>query len=137
MSADPFANTTTVKNILQHIISPKIVSDGSGGYITKTDLVNVDNIIFQSTSNTTGTALLRLKTQTGTVSFLPSTSNITVYHANVTPSSVIFTTIIQTDLSTNPYVTSVIPASGSFVINISAQLGSSTNYKVGWFIASF
>jgi hypothetical protein len=42
MSSDPFANTTTVKNILQHVLSPKIVSDGSGGYVTKTDLVNID-----------------------------------------------------------------------------------------------
>jgi hypothetical protein len=45
MSADPFANTTTVKNILQHVISPKIVRDGNGGYVTKTDLVNVDNLV--------------------------------------------------------------------------------------------
>ena len=42
MSTDPFANTTTVKNILQHVLSPKIVSNGSGGYVTKTDLVNID-----------------------------------------------------------------------------------------------
>ena len=44
MSTDPFANTTTVKNILQHVLSPKIVSDGSGGYVTKTDLVNIDTV---------------------------------------------------------------------------------------------
>ena len=37
MSGDPFANTSTVKNILQHIISPKLVTDGSGGYVSKTD----------------------------------------------------------------------------------------------------
>lgn len=40
---DPFSGTNT-KNILQHIISPKIVDDGSGGYAVKTDLINVDGI---------------------------------------------------------------------------------------------
>jgi hypothetical protein len=40
---DPFSGTNT-RNILQHIISPKIVSDGSTGYAVKTDLINVDNV---------------------------------------------------------------------------------------------
>lgn len=42
---DPFLGTNT-KNILQHIISPKIVSNGSNGYAVKTDLINVDNIYY-------------------------------------------------------------------------------------------
>jgi hypothetical protein len=45
MSSDPYATTSTVKNILQHVISPKIVDDGGGGYVTKTDLVNIDNAV--------------------------------------------------------------------------------------------
>jgi hypothetical protein len=40
---DPFSGSNN-RNILQHIISPKIVSDGAGGYTVKTDLINVDNI---------------------------------------------------------------------------------------------
>ena len=40
---DPFSGTNT-RNILQHIISPKVVSDGSSGYAVKSDLINVDNI---------------------------------------------------------------------------------------------
>lgn len=40
---DPFSGTNT-RNILQHIISPKIVSDGSTGYAVNTDLINVDGI---------------------------------------------------------------------------------------------
>lgn len=40
---DPFSGTTT-RNLLQHVISPKIVSDGSTGYAVKADLINVDNI---------------------------------------------------------------------------------------------
>ena len=39
---DPFSGTNT-KNILQHVISPKIVDDGSGGYVVKTDLINIDD----------------------------------------------------------------------------------------------
>ena len=40
---DPFLGTST-RNLLQHIVSPKIVSDGSTGYTVKTDLINVDGI---------------------------------------------------------------------------------------------
>jgi hypothetical protein len=39
---DPFSGTNT-RDLLQHIISPKIVSDGSSGYTVKTDLINIDN----------------------------------------------------------------------------------------------
>jgi hypothetical protein len=40
---DPFSGTNT-RNLLQHIISPKVVTDGSSGYAVKTDLINVDNV---------------------------------------------------------------------------------------------
>lgn len=39
---DPFSGTNT-RDLIQHIISPKIVSDGSTGYAVKTDLINIDN----------------------------------------------------------------------------------------------
>jgi hypothetical protein len=39
---DPFSGSNT-QNILLHIVSPKIVNDGSGGYTVKTDLINIDN----------------------------------------------------------------------------------------------
>ncbi len=48
--SDPYAGTVTVRNILNHIISPKIVSDGNGGYVTKVDLVNIDSIVAGSVS---------------------------------------------------------------------------------------
>ncbi len=41
--SDPFSGTNT-RNILQHLIVPKIVSDGSGGYEVKTDVINVNDI---------------------------------------------------------------------------------------------
>jgi hypothetical protein len=48
--SDPYAGTVTVRNILNHIISPKIVSDGNGGYTTRVDLVNIDSIVAGSVS---------------------------------------------------------------------------------------
>ena len=137
MSADPFANTTTVKNILHHIISPKIVSNGSGGYITKTDLVNVDNIIFQSSSNTTGTLLLPLLTQSGQFTFPSATSTVNVYHANVKSSSIILANVLTTDPGLNQYIVQVVPSAGSFAVTISNQSGTPSILKIGWFIASF
>lgn len=43
---DPFSGSNT-KNILQHIISPKIVDTGSGAHAVKTDLINMDGIYAQ------------------------------------------------------------------------------------------
>lgn len=43
MANDPFSGTNT-RNILEHLISTKIVGATGGGYQVKTDLINVDNI---------------------------------------------------------------------------------------------
>jgi len=40
---DPFSGSN-VRNILEHVLSPKIVSDGTNGYTVALDLINVDNI---------------------------------------------------------------------------------------------
>lgn len=40
---DPFSGSNT-RNILNHLVSPKIVSDGSTGFTVKTDLINVDTV---------------------------------------------------------------------------------------------
>jgi hypothetical protein len=45
---DPFSGSNT-RNILQHMLSPKIVDDGSGGYQVRLDLINVDNIYASGT----------------------------------------------------------------------------------------
>jgi len=42
-SSDPFSSTNT-RNLLQHIFSPKIVENESGGYDVKVDILNVDRI---------------------------------------------------------------------------------------------
>jgi hypothetical protein len=135
MSGDPFANTTTVKNILQHIISPKLVTDGSGGYVSKTDLVNVHNIVFAAgASNEDGTVTRPFTTQCGTLTATVSGSQaITVYHSRVTTNSVIFAVNIDGGLN---LVFNVIPnTAGSFVITCGAEIIPAT--KFGWFIARF
>lgn len=55
---DPFSNTNT-RNIIQHIISPKVVNDGSGGYNVKTDLINIDNAYID---NQLGSEIVRVQT---------------------------------------------------------------------------
>ena len=47
VGTDPFSGTTT-RNLLQHIVSPKIVADNSV-YTVKTDLINIDNAYISGT----------------------------------------------------------------------------------------
>ena len=132
MSADPFENTTTVKNILQHVISPKVVSDGISGYIVRTDLVHVHNLIFEKgTATENGTLAHPFTTQCGSVNL--SGVSVTVYHSRVTLTSIVFASIISGSSSIS--ISRVIPAVGSFTVYpTSAPVGNAT---VGWFIARF
>lgn len=63
----------STESILQNVLSPKVVSDGSGGYTTKTDIVNVDNITATGTITTSsfsahgGDLTLHDITATGTI----------------------------------------------------------------------
>ena len=136
MSGDPFATTTTVKNILQHIISPKLVSDGSGGYVSKTDLVNVHNIVFApgALGEDGTTALKAFSTQAGVATVgSPATARTfaDVYHSRVTSTSVI---VASCQTTGSRFVETVVPSNGIFRIQLSeATFGS----NVGWFIAKF
>jgi hypothetical protein len=136
MSVDPFANTTTVKNILQHIISPKIVSNGSGGYVTKTDIINIDNILFAEVGSGAGTEAVPLTQQSGRVTFATRSRNITVHHLNVTATSNIMVSILKTDGNT-PQIIEVLPANKTFTITLSGDTATTSQFTVGWFIASF
>jgi hypothetical protein len=132
MSADPFANTTTVKNILQHIISPKIVSNGSG-YVTKTDLVNVHNLVFSETATTAGTTQVPLTAQCGTVVIPSGFTFVQVTHSRVTTASIILATCRT---STGTAVESVtVNVTGKFIINL--LVSPSSDLTVSWFIAAF
>jgi len=135
MSSDPFANTTTVKNILNHIISPKIVKDGSAGYTTKTDLVNIDNLIFASRGTTAGSEAAPLTAQCGTVNLGGGALDVLVYHSRVTVNSIILVTNKSRGESYRN-IASVTPANGQFTIRLSEQTQGDQN-SIFWFIASF
>jgi hypothetical protein len=131
---DPYTNTTTVKNILQHIVVPKIVSDGTSGYVTKTDLVNVHNLIFTGNSTTVGTPTLRNNSQTGT--FPTSAQDTIVYHSRVTTNSIIFAVTLT--VNTTGYYPSYVRAdNGSFVVHLANDPPAGTNVTIGWFISRF
>lgn len=127
---DPYTNTTTVKNILQHIIVPKIVNDGSNGYVTKTDLVNVHNIIFSGHSTTAGTESAPNTSQSGRLT--TTTQSTTVYHSRVTTNSVIMACTM--DAKPTDAVLYVRPLNGSFIIYLA---NNPVSTRIGWFIAHF
>ena len=131
---DPYTNTTTVKNILQHIIVPKIVNDGSGGYVTKTDLVNVHNIIFSGNSTTVGTNTVPNTTQTGT--FVTSDQQTIVEHSRVTPTSIIFAVTLTAN-TLGYYPSYILPANGQFTVHLANDPPGGTNVTIGWFISRF
>ena len=138
MSNDPFANTTTVKNILNHIISPKIVKDGSGGYTTKTDLVNIDNLLFASKGDGGGTEEAPLTSQCGVVIIPPGETSVNIFHSRVTPNSIIVATNRIIDTTNRRFVLHVTPSAVGFTITLNgATSGSGGNTEVSWFIASF
>ena len=94
-SSDPYATTSTVKNIVQHVISPKIVTNGSGGYMTKTDLVNIDNAVLSgdvsSLSTTTKGIIINATPGAEPLTYVPditinvnSSLNWTLSHNNTT-----------------------------------------------------
>ena len=129
---DPYTNTTTVKNILQHIIVPKIVSDGSTGYVTRTDLVNVNNIIFSGFSSGVGSDAVPNTSQSGV--FLTETKETPVRHSRVTTNSVIIA--CTHGESSGRHVSHVIPQNGQFVVAL-ALVPQGGGVRVGWFIAHF
>ena len=140
MSADPFANTTTVKNILSHIISPKIVKDGSGGYTTKTDLVNIDNLIFASRGSGTGSVEAPLTAQCGVVEVPRSSNSVTVFHSRVTTNSIILATnnTVITYSAGDTRVSHITPSNDSFTITINQPTtADGPKTYIFWFIASF
>ena len=46
----------SVQNVLQGVLSQKVVADGGGGYSVKNDIVNVDTVKISSTSTQAGRA---------------------------------------------------------------------------------
>jgi hypothetical protein len=118
----------STQNIIQGIVSPKVVSDGSGGYKVSADLVNVDNItITGSYSGSFST------NQSGKAQLSNGTASIT--NASITSSSVILLTPIgsSTGGTATQYSVNVLNNTG---FNIYSSNTSDTSY-VNWFIAKF
>jgi hypothetical protein len=110
---DPFSGSNT-RNIINHIISPKIVSDLTGGYTVKTDLINIDHIY----SNDRGTINAN------------GTSSVVVTNPSVNPNSVIILTVKTVAGTVGPaYVATVTPGTG-FTVKSLAGDTSIYNYLI-------
>jgi len=136
---DPFSSTNT-RNILQHIISPKIVNDGSGGYNVKTDLINIDNayVTNQLSSQTvrvqtnpqTSTNIMTLSTDTNASYITTTTGGGNPGGLNINTSGVQIDNpsnsgtgnlILQTDTSGNGYVRAGLNGSGTEKLFLGTQ----------------
>jgi hypothetical protein len=136
---DPFSNTTT-RNLLQHIISPKVVSDGATGYAVKTDLINIDNAYVNNNlyvdtltvqdNNTTNADKLVLRTNGGQ-SYITSTTSAGARSALILTNSGTEvknqdnsnngTLLLQTDTSGNGYVRAGYSGSGTENLYLGTQ----------------
>ena len=134
-STDPFANTTTVKNILQHVLSPKIVSDGGGGFKTATDLVNIDavnaNRLILSLGTGNGSDGIPYTGQTGTSVISGGNLYAQAYIQGVTSQSIVFA--VSSD-SVNP-VASVECSDGYIIIRVATNAARDVTVK--WFVARY
>lgn len=118
---DPFSGSN-VRNIINHVISPKIVNDGSGGFTVKTDLINIDSAYLSNQLSTdsivvqdsaAGSDKLTITTDVDstyftTITSAGSTSDLTLVNNGVyvknpgnSGSGVL---VLQTDTSGNGYV---------------------------------
>jgi hypothetical protein len=135
---DPFSNTN-IRNLLQHVVSPKIVSDGTGGYQVKTDLINIDNAYVQNNTTTkeltvqnSSTSDKLVVTTDGSKSYITTTTSagvrselvlegaqVDIKNPGNTGNGVL---ILQTDTSGNGYI-----RAGSGALTGNLYLGSQAN----------
>lgn len=114
---DPFSGTNT-RNILQHIISPKVVSDGSSGYAVKSDLINVDNAYTKSVFSTG-----MIRAGTGGSGDVQTSSAFTIYNPT-TLSTLGRTTANSTDVWIQSNQNINFGLIGESITNTSLELGS-------------
>jgi len=143
---------TVVKNILYQVLSPRIVTNGSGGYATKIDLkadrlilndhLVLTNRLIMNESSGAGTYDNPLTGQCGsTLLAVPSsggtpTDELRVYVNGMTNDSVVFA--VQTS-GGGPTVVSVgIDVSNKrFVVRLSSPVVAGETVRIGWFIAKY
>jgi hypothetical protein len=117
---------SATRSIIESIISPKIVGDGNGGYVAKTDIVNVDtltaNVLSGSfSSQQCGKAVL-------------SSGTKQVLNNKITGNSVILLTPDVNDESPSGYYGVNLDIGSGFTIHSSNQYDTST---VNWFVAKY
>jgi hypothetical protein len=115
---DPFSGSN-VRNLLEHVLSPKIVSDGTNGYTVALDLINVDNIYASGTIYANGT--------TGPTGPAGINYPVTTVYGSVTLGSFVYNTPLTQpigytipavgvyNVSLNYYVTVDTPSPGDLV----------------------
>lgn len=119
---DPFSGSST-RNLLQHTLSPKIVSDGSNGYTVKVDLINVDNVYASGNLYASGK-------NSGTV-VANGLSAVVVSNTSVTANSVVLLTVKTVGGTVGPaYVSAVTPGVGFTVKSNSSDSTSTYNYLI-------
>jgi len=122
--SDPLAGTNT-RNLLQHIVSPKIVTNGAGGYDVKTDIINVDNLAISGAFRELGTG------RAGFVTFTAGIGIVAVECPTLKSNSVILITPYSRPLGTLWVLNRHSAPTPAFVI-YSSEL--SENVTVGYFV---
>jgi hypothetical protein len=101
---------------------------------TPSDIYKIENngkITYWATNTAAGTTGAQtINRPSGTVNFLGSTSALVVTNSLCTASSIVFATVRTND--TTAYIKNVVPAAGSFTINLGANATAETS--VGFFI---
>lgn len=123
---DPFSGTNT-RNILQHVLSPKMVPDGLGGYQIKLDLVNVDNVYAAGN-------VYRANEPGGKVAWNSPTLVQDINVGNMTTNSRVIAWVESTDLSDEGrcLVVATTPYQGYFSVRLSTLPTMPTSFVVAW-----
>jgi hypothetical protein len=107
------------------------VQDGAG---TPSTIYRIDNdgkVTYRATNTAAGTTGAQtINRPSGTVNFLGGTSALVVTNSLCTTSSIVFATVRTNDATA--YIKNVVPAAGSFTINLGANATAETS--VGFFI---
>lgn len=104
----------SVQNVLQGVLSQKVVADGGGGYAVKNDIVNVDTVKISSTS-----------TQAGRITF-SETPSVSITLPGITADSI----VIVTPVNSNPGPFFVITSLNTIEIWIQTDDTATFNYYV-------
>lgn len=96
------ATQSVTQSIIESIISPKIVDDGTGGYVAKTDIVNVHNLQVDTINGVEpvfGGGSSFTNDHFGTVTFTHNSGGvIQIQNADITVNSII---LVTPDVTTN------------------------------------